>query len=206
MAFHPYPHLIPQLFNAGGFGPPRPLTAASPWTWVDHPASGLQHTTQRPLQTRFRSGSPTRVNLAAHHNSQAHSSKGTPSPDHHEEKPRSQALTAYRHMVSGTLSLPSRGTFHHSLTVLSTIGHQTLLGLPDGPGRFTRDSTNPALLGHAINTLRQSFTYGTLTHSGRPSQTIQLDHHNSAHLRQQTTTTPHNPEPATPAGYHTDPV
>src|SRR6201998_4159465 len=28
------------------------------------------------------------------------------------------ALTDRRHTVSGTLSLPSRGTFHHSLTVL----------------------------------------------------------------------------------------
>src|SRR3984885_4735176 len=45
--------------------------------------------------------------------SQAHSSKGTPSP--HD---KSRALTACRHTVSGTLSLPSRGTFHHSLTVL----------------------------------------------------------------------------------------
>src|ERR1700751_5598687 len=44
--------------------------------------------------------------------SQAHSSKGTPSP--HQRR----ALTACRHTVSGTLSLPSRGTFHHSLTVL----------------------------------------------------------------------------------------
>jgi hypothetical protein len=43
--------------------------------------------------------------------SQAHSSKGTPSPN-------TSALTACRHTVSGTLSLPSRGTFHHSLTVL----------------------------------------------------------------------------------------
>jgi hypothetical protein len=43
--------------------------------------------------------------------SQAHSSKGTPSP--HKE-----ALTDCRHTVSGTISLPSRGTFHHSLTVL----------------------------------------------------------------------------------------
>src|SRR6201747_3186921 len=43
-------------------------------------------------------------------NSQAHSSKGTPSPR--------KALTACRHTVSGTISLPSRGTFHLSLTVL----------------------------------------------------------------------------------------
>lgn len=45
--------------------------------------------------------------------SQAHSSKGTPSP---HGKPR--ALTDCKRTVSGTISLPSRGTFHHSLTVL----------------------------------------------------------------------------------------
>src|SRR5258706_1795700 len=44
-------------------------------------------------------------------NSQAHSSKGTPSP--HTEAP-----TDCRQTVSGTISLPSRGTFHLSLTVL----------------------------------------------------------------------------------------
>ena len=54
-------------------------------------------------------------------NSQAHSSKGTPSPH--------KALTAYRHTVSGTISLPSRGTFHHSLTVLCTIGHSVVFRL-----------------------------------------------------------------------------
>src|ERR1700730_1522729 len=48
-------------------------------------------------------------------NSQAHSSKGTPSP---LTQGTSAALTACRHTVSGTLSLPSRGTFHLSLTVL----------------------------------------------------------------------------------------
>jgi hypothetical protein len=174
LAFHPYPHLIPPVCNLGGFGPPRPLTAASPWTWVDHPASGLQHTTQRPIQTRFRSGSTTRLNLAAYHNSQAHSSKGTPSPAYMEQVP-CRALTVYRHMVSGTISLPSRGTFHHSLTVLSTIGHRTSLGLADGPARFTRASTKPALLGCAPRTPTSSFTYGTLTLSGRLSHTVRLD-------------------------------
>src|SRR5699024_6288861 len=39
------------------------------------------------------------------------------------------ALTDCQHMVSGTLSLPSRGTFHHSLTVLSAIGHQEVFSL-----------------------------------------------------------------------------
>src|SRR3569833_3277057 len=43
-------------------------------------------------------------------NSQAHSSKGTGS--------RRNAPTTKKHTVSGTISLPSRGTFHLSLTVL----------------------------------------------------------------------------------------
>src|SRR3954447_3731664 len=37
----------------------------------------------RPVRTRFRYGYPTQVNLATKHNSQAHSSKGTPSPPPH---------------------------------------------------------------------------------------------------------------------------
>src|SRR5215208_6871058 len=36
----------------------------------------------------------------------------------HHPTTKWRALTACRHTVSGTLSLPSRGTFHHSLTVL----------------------------------------------------------------------------------------
>ena len=39
------------------------------------------------------------------------------------------APTACRHTVSGTISLRSRGTFHHSLTVLSAIGHQGVFRL-----------------------------------------------------------------------------
>ena len=79
LAFHPYPQVIPQVFNLGGFGPPRSLTFASACPWIDHSASGLRHATIRPIQTRFRSGSPSRVNLATYRNSPAHSSKGTPS-------------------------------------------------------------------------------------------------------------------------------
>src|SRR5687768_6765404 len=71
---------------------------------------------KRPIQTRFRSGSPSQVNLATHRNSLAHSSKGTPSrpcPEGHDD-----ALTVCKPTVSGTISLPSRGAFHLSLTVL----------------------------------------------------------------------------------------
>jgi hypothetical protein len=45
LAFHPYPQLIQWLFNTSWFGPPRRLTAASPWSWVDHLASRLQQAT-----------------------------------------------------------------------------------------------------------------------------------------------------------------
>ena len=41
LEFLPYPHLITTLFNGCVFGPPPPFTAASTWTWVDHPVSGL---------------------------------------------------------------------------------------------------------------------------------------------------------------------
>src|SRR4029450_10213375 len=37
---------------------------------------------------------------------------------HHPTPKTCQALTDCRRTVSGTISLPSRGTFHHSLTVL----------------------------------------------------------------------------------------
>src|SRR5690606_1084030 len=58
------------------------------------------------------------------------------------------ALTDCKHMVSGTLSLPSRGTFHHSLTVLIPLSViRKYLALPGGPGRFTRNSTSSVLLG-----------------------------------------------------------
>ena len=71
------------------------------------------------LYALFRLGFPSAprllsLNLAAYHNSQAHSTKGTPSPF--------RASTACGSMVSGSLSLPSRGSFHLSLTVLCAIG------------------------------------------------------------------------------------
>ena len=57
----------------------------------------------RPIQTRFPYGSGI-LNLATERNSQDHSPKGTPSPR--------RALTACKHTISGSISLPSRGSFH----------------------------------------------------------------------------------------------
>ena len=142
MAFHPYPQLIPSVFNLSGFAPPRRLTIASHWPWVDHSASGPRHATMSPsLGFGFPTATPHGLTSRHAADSQAHSSKGTPS--HHKD-----ALTDCKHTVSGTISLPSRGTFHHSLTVLSAIGHTGYSGLPGGPGRFTADFTGPLLLGN----------------------------------------------------------
>ena len=83
MAFHPYPQLIPPVFNLGGFGPPHALTRASTWPWVDHPASGPERATTTAL-FGLALATATPHGLTSRHatDSQAHSSKGTPPPPH----------------------------------------------------------------------------------------------------------------------------
>ena len=53
LEFLPYPHLIATLFNGCACGPPSPFTAASAWTWVDHPVSGLPGLTLALLRLGF---------------------------------------------------------------------------------------------------------------------------------------------------------
>ena len=116
LEFLPYPHLIATLFNGCASGPPSPFTGTSTWTWIGHPVSGLHLLTSRPVKTRSRFGSgPLVLNLASSRNSPDRSTKSTRS--------RFRASTACKHRVSGSLSLPSRGPFHLSFTVLCSIGH-----------------------------------------------------------------------------------
>ena len=116
LEFLPYPHLIPTLFNGCGSGPPRNFTSASSWTWIGHPVSGLPVLTLRPFETWFPFGSMALpFNLASTGNSPDRSTKST--------RLRLRAPTACKHRVSGSLSLPSRGPFHLSFTVLCAIGH-----------------------------------------------------------------------------------
>src|SRR5437667_6933534 len=71
----------------------------------------------RPIQTRFRFGSGRQALTSPHTaNSPDHSSIGTPS--RYRPEGRQHASTACRHTVSVPISLPSRGAFHLSLTVL----------------------------------------------------------------------------------------
>ena len=148
MAFHPYPQVIRELFNAHRFGPPVGLTPPSTCPWIDHSASGLQPLTMRPIQTRFRFGSPSRVNLASDHNSQAHYAKGSPSPLSEDNR----APNDCRQVVSGSISLPSPGFFSpfpHGTRSLSV--WKEYLALEGGPPIFTQDNTCPELLARSLS-------------------------------------------------------
>ena len=61
-------------------------------------------------------------------NSPDHNAKGTQSPSSRPEG-RQQAPTACMHTVSGSISLAVRRSFHLSLTVLCTIGHEFVFSL-----------------------------------------------------------------------------
>jgi hypothetical protein len=99
LAFHPYPQVIRAIFNLQRFGPPLDFTQASACPWIDHPVSGLIRNTCRPIQTRFRYGYTSLLNLALQINSLAHYAKGKWSRN-------KSAPTACRQLVSGSISLP----------------------------------------------------------------------------------------------------
>ena len=106
--------------------------------------------------------------------SQAHSSKGTPSPPLPDGS--GEAPTDCRHTVSGTLSLPSRGTFHPSLTVLvlyrspgSIQPYQAVLADSHGITRAPRYSGTPS----GVHDLSPT---GLLPSPAGLSHTVRLNH------------------------------
>ena len=146
LEFLRYPHLITTLFNGCVFGPPLPFTATSSWTWIDHPVSGLLRLTGRPIKTWFPFGStPIVLNLASRRNSPDRSTKST-------RLYPFDTSTACKHRVSGSLSLPSRGSFHLSFTVLCAIGHQVVFRLG---GWSPRIPTGFHVSGGTLDTARQ---------------------------------------------------
>ena len=87
------------------------------------PGFGPAPSDSGPLQTRFPSGSGLYVlNLAGWGSSPDRSTKSTRFISY-------GCPAACRHRVSGALSLPSRGPFHLSFTVLYAIGHQGVFRL-----------------------------------------------------------------------------
>src|SRR5260370_29086278 len=141
LEFLRYPQLIPQFCNTGEFEPRRTFTSASLWPWRAHVVSGrIAATFRRPLQTRFPCGSPplAEVNLATSMHSPDHPTKGTPSAVGGATP--QWPLTAGEYAVSGSVSSPSRGAFHLSLTVLVHYRSLKMLSLggwsPQLPTRF----------------------------------------------------------------------
>ena len=152
LEFLPYPHLIATLFNGCAFGPPLPFTATSSWTWIDHPVSGLRmltfnadHVGTALLRLGFPSApglKPLTLPAPATRRTVLQKVRGPPF---------GRCPTVCGHRVSGSLSLPSRGSFHLSFTVLCSIGHWVVFSLtgwsPLIPTRFhvSRGTLDPAL-------------------------------------------------------------
>src|SRR6266436_6192456 len=99
----------------------------------------------RPFQTRFRFGSAAeRLNLAVDRKSPDHYAKGTPSG---LSLAGHSPPTACRHVVSGSLSSPYRGSSHLSLALLGSLSVASeYLALRDGPRGFGPTFTCWALL------------------------------------------------------------
>ena len=110
------------------------------------------------MRTRFRCGSACRLTSPVTSNSPARYAKSTPS---HRSAP-----TACRHAVSGTISLPFRGTispFPHGTSPLSVT--REYLALEGGPPRFRPRFTAAVLLRNDSGRPR-AFAYGTVTRCG----------------------------------------
>ena len=149
------------------FGPPQRFTIASTCSWLGHSVSGLRRDTLHPLQIRFRFGFVTlSLNLASHRNSPARSTKSTTSHS-------CGALSACKHTVSGSFSLPSRGAFHLSLTVLYSIGHQVVFSLRRWASRIP---TEFLVLDGTLDSYRSASvsTTGLLPYSAVLSNTLRL--------------------------------
>ena len=121
--FSPIHSSSPPFSTDVWFGPPWDFTPTSTWPWIGHPVSGLRHATIALFKLAFASA-PNLQFLTSLHNVTRRSVL---------QKVRSRALyhapSACKHMVSGSLSLPSRGSFHLSLTVLCAIGHHIVFRL-----------------------------------------------------------------------------
>ena len=99
------------------FGPPQRFTAASTCSWLGHPVSGLRHYTFLAL-FRLAFASTSRLYRLISHNIVTR----RPVLQKVRHHFLAVAVSACKHRVSGSLSLPSRGAFHLSLTVLCAIG------------------------------------------------------------------------------------
>ena len=107
-----------------------------------------------PFRTRFRYGSACQwLNQATEGNSPARSTKSTPSHCRRGQAGQHSALTVCKHMVSGSISFPSRGAFHLSLTVLVHYRSLGYLALGSGLPGFPAGSSCPPVLKYHLHTV-----------------------------------------------------
>ena len=95
------------------------------------------------------------------------------------QKARSHALnrapTACKHMVSGSFNSASSGSFHLSIALLCTIGHQRVFSLAGwAPLIQSRFHVTGPTQEQRLNV--SDFTYGTVTLCGRPFHTVLLSY------------------------------
>src|SRR5436309_4732482 len=157
---------MPYFFNSSGCGPPRGVTPASAWPWLDHPVSGLRHATKAPYSDSLSLRLPYAVKLATQRKSLTHYTKGTPSSqlDRSSVPPLffPDLLASVSRSLEGRLSWDSDclyacgfriyctplpgffSPFPHGTGSLS-VDHE-YLALEDGPPIFRQDFTCPALL------------------------------------------------------------
>ena len=111
LEFLRYPQVIRQLFNGGRFGPPWRFTATSTCSWIGHPVSGLLHVTFVLFTLGFPAAPYLKYLTSLHTITRRTVLQKVP----HRTL---GALCACKHKVSGSFSLPARGSFHLSFTVL----------------------------------------------------------------------------------------
>ena len=133
LAFHPYPQVIPAFCNRLGFGPPRACSARFTLPKGSHTVSGLTRATRRQvvtrlIQTRFRCASATEwLKPQRRLTRRLILQKARRHALHHKGAIALRLLVG--DAVSGTVSPPSRGAFHLSLTVLFRYRWQRVFSL-----------------------------------------------------------------------------
>jgi hypothetical protein len=172
LEFLPYPQVIPQFCNTGEFEPRRTVTSASLCPWIAHVVSGRIAATF----ASFRLGCPLAPQLYRWLTCYDDALAGSFYKRHAispwfllEQWP----LTAGEYVVSGSLSSPSRGAFHLSLTVLVHYRSLKMLSLggwsPQLPTRFhvPRGTQDPDPVFSAVH-------YETVTRSGPAFQQVRV--------------------------------
>jgi hypothetical protein len=139
LEFLPYPQVIPQFCNTGGFEPRRTVTSASLCSWIAHTVSGRIAATFALFRLDCSVAPQLYRWLTCYDDALAGSfyKRHAISP---WSRKRQWPLTAGEYVVSGSLSSPSRGAFHLSLTVLVRYRSLKMFSLggwsPQLPTRF----------------------------------------------------------------------